>query len=393
MTKLTKSMIDAAEAGSGDRFLWDSTLPGFGIRIKSSGVKSFLIQYRNRQGRSRRVTLGRYGQLTLEEARREARTQLSSVAQGRDPRQERADDLSGMSIRQLAHRYMTDHCEGRCKPSTIKAHQWLLDKFILPALGRASVHELRHRDIDLLHQRLKTTPYNANRVLGLLRAMYGRAQVWGITPRGTDPTAGVVPFRERKRQRFLSIEELKRLARAIDDSEAENEVSPYVAGALRLLIVTGGRLGEIQRLRWDQIDWAHGLIVLTEHKADAGGAKALPLNSAAAEVLRRIPPMPGNPYVFAGFVDGQPIADMQKPWQRVRRRAGLPDLRIHDLRHSFASFGIAAGASLPVIGGLLGHRSLTATATYAHLSADPLQVASESIAKLIAHDVLGTSEP
>ncbi len=383
MTKLTKAMIDSAEPPSGELFLWDGALPGFGVRAKASGVKSFILQYRNRHGRSRRVTLGRYGTLTLDEARRLAKQELSAVSQGRDPRQQRDDDRAAISIADLAERYMTDHCTGRCKPSTLLAHRWLIDRFIGPRIGSLSIHELRQADVDSLHQSLRDTPYNANRVLGLLRAMYGRARVWGIVEQTVDPTLGVRPYRERKRQRFLSPEELQRLARALDDCEEEHVITPFVAAAFRILVLTGARSTEIRTLQWDQIDWGHRLLILNEHKADAAGAKAIPLNSLALEILERIPRLAENPYVFAGLIDRRPIADMQKSWQRVRARARLPDLRIHDLRHSFASFGLRAGASLPIVGGLLGHRSVAATATYAHLAADPLHAASEAIGQLI----------
>ena len=211
MPKLTKRDIDQAQAQDKEIFLWDSSLPGFGVRIKPTGIKSFVIQYRNRHGRSRRVTIGRYGVITLEEARTEARHQLSAVSRGSAPRQERDEGRSAMTVKDLASRYMTDHCEGRCKESTIKAHQWLLDKFILPEVGRRSIHELRHSDVDRLHQNLKGTRYNANRVLGLLKAMYGRARIWNLVDSHVDPTAGVRPFRETRRQRFLSMEELKKL--------------------------------------------------------------------------------------------------------------------------------------------------------------------------------------
>lgn len=382
-TKLTKALIDAAAPADREIVLWDASLPGFGVRIKPSGTRSFVIQYRNRFGRSRRVTIGRYGTITLDEARKEARQQLSAVHQGRDPRDEKDRDRAGCSVRALAERYMADHCEGRCKASTMAAHRWLLDRFILPQLGTRSIHEVRQVDIDRLHQSLKATPYNANRALGLLKAMYGRAEVWGLVEPGINPARSVRPFRERKRQRFLSLPELQRLAQALDEAEAVGEISEPVALAYRLLVLTGARLNEIRTLRWEQIDWTLRLIVLRDHKADAGGAKGIPLNSGALSLLTEAERDPDNPYVIAGLVPGAPIADLQRPWRRVRQRAGLDDVRIHDLRHSFASFGISVGASLPIVGGLLGHRSMAATATYAHLAADPLHTASERIGALI----------
>ncbi|MEQ8807301.1 MAG: site-specific integrase [Rhodospirillales bacterium] len=383
MARLTKRDIDQTRAGDKEVVLWDSSLPGFGVRIKPSGVKSFVIQYRNRHGRSRRVTLGRYGVMTLEEARTEARQQLSAVSRGSDPRQDRDEGRSAMTVADLADRYMSDHCEGRCKESTIKAHQWLLDKFILPDVGRRSIHELRHSDVDRLHQSLKETRYNANRVLGLLKAMYGRARIWGLVEPHVDPTTGVRPFRETRRQRFLSMEELKKLAIALDLAEQDGTISRTVGAAYRLLVLTGARLSEIQKLKWDEVDLANGLILLKEHKSDRHGAKAIPLSQAASRILENIERADENPYVFVGMKKNQHITDLQRPWRRIRSRAGLADVRIHDLRHTFASMGISVGGSLPIIGGLLGHRTPQATAVYAHLSADPLRQTTEQVGSVI----------
>ena len=385
MAKLTKRDVDQTAAEDKEVFLWDSSLPGFGVRIKPTGIRSFIIQYRNRHGRSRRVTLGRYGVMTLEEARTEARQQLSAVSRGSDPRQERDEGRSAMTIKDLADRYMTDHCEGRCKEITIKAHQWLLDKFILPEVGRRSIHELRHSDIDRLHQSLKETRYNANRVLGLLKAMYGRARIWNLVDPHVDPTTGVRPFRETRRQRFLSMEELKKLVIALDLAEQDGTISRTVGAAYRLLVLTGARLGEIQKLKWEEVDLANGLILLRQHKSDRHGAKAIPLSQAASRILESIERVDENPYVFVGKKDKQHITDLQRPWRRIRARAGLADVRIHDLRHTFASMGISVGGSLPIIGGLLGHRTPQATAVYAHLAADPLRQTTEQVGSVIGN--------
>lgn len=396
MTKLTKVAVDSvrtlAQTLGRDIYKWDSSLPGFGVRAKATGTTSFMIQYRNEFGKSRRHTIGRYGVMTLDEARKEARDLLSASSRGRDPRADKINKRNALSVSDLADRYMSDHCEGRCKDSTMAAHRWLLDKFIVPKLGRLQLNEITHADVDRLHQSLKPTPYNANRVLGLLKAMFGRAEVWGLIPRGGNPAMSVRPFRERKRQRFLSPEELKRLARAIDDSEHERLISPQVAGAFRLLIATGARSNEIRTLRWSDIDWDRRLLVIREHKTDVNGIKTIPLNTTALDILSEIPPADGNLHVIAGQKPGEPVVNIQKPWRRLRSRAGLEDLRIHDLRHSFASFGVTAGASLPVIGGLLGHRSMTATSTYAHLAADPLRDASERVGSLVG-EIMFSEKP
>lgn len=389
MERLTKKAIDQAETDKVQDILWDGAQPGFGLRVTKNGTKSFIIQYRNKYGRSRRYTVGRYGPLTLDQARRRAQQLLSEVHQGRDPMQEAQTSRACISVADLADRYMRDHCEGRCKASTMEAHRWLLAKLILPELGAYAINELRQEDIAALHQSLKATPYNANRVLGLLKAMLGRAEVWGLMPQGQNPAKGIRKFREEKRQRFLSVEELGRLLDTLSRMEATGEIAAGPAAAYRLLVLTGARLGEVRTLKWSDIDWDRRHILLNEHKSNANGAKVIPLNEAAVAVLKGLPRMEGSLYVFPGADPERPLVNLQKPWRKIRARAGLEDVRIHDLRHSFASFGIGAGLSLPIVGGLLGHRSQQATATYAHLATDPLRQASDAIGRLIAERMGG----
>jgi integrase len=384
MPKLTKAMIDRAEAATCDLLLWDETLPGFGLRAKPSGVKSFLVQYRTRERISRRLTIGRYGPLTLEQARKEARRLLGEAALGQDPARARHEAGTGPTVADLGRRYMREHCMGRCKPSTIVQHEWLLNKFILPQLGARRVRLLARDDIDRLHQRLAATPYNANRVLGLLRTMLNHAEHWTWRDPGSNPTQLIRKYVERRKQRYLSPAELQRLDAALTAGEAQGTISIHAAAAIRLLVLTGCRLGEILTLPWSAVDLQNRQLVLARHKTDTKGVKAVPLSAPAIEVFNRLPRADGNPYVIVGALPGRPLCELQKPWRRVRSQAGLSDVRLHDLRHSFASFCAAAGLSLPVIGGLLGHTSQQSTARYAHLSQDSLQRAAESAGATIA---------
>ncbi|WP_374765325.1 tyrosine-type recombinase/integrase [Yunchengibacter salinarum] len=381
--KLLKKTIDATGPGQRDKILWDGSLQGFGLRVKPSGVKSFIIQYRNAENRSRRKTLGRYGRLTLDEARAIARKELAEVAAGRDPRQDIADARLAITVAELAARFLEQHCELRCKPSTIKAYRDLIEKSINPSLGGRSIEALQPKDVDRFHQSLKGTPYTANRSVAVLRSMFNRAENWGLVPRGHNPAANIRAFRERRRQRFLNIEELEQLTRAIKIHEQSGDLSIYAAAAFRLLLSTGARLNEIRTLKWENVDFDAALIILTEHKTSAHGAKAIPLNTVALRILDTLPRMHQNPYVICGERPGQPIINLQKPWRRVRRTAGLEDLRIHDLRHTFASLCLGNGASLPVVGGLLGHRSTASTAIYAHLAPGPLQQATAQVSETL----------
>lgn len=392
MPKLSKSLIAAINPAGQEVVVWDSSLPGFGLRAKSTGVKTFVIQYRNRAGRSRRLSIGNLGKITLDQARKEAIRLLGQVATGHDPAEERRMLRKSETIEQLADVYMRDHCAGRCKPRTIEAHKWLLKKYIKPRLGKRKLLDLRPVDVAKLHADLQATPYNANRVLGLLRAMLNCAERWEMIPRGSNPAAVIKPYPERKRERFLSAGELDALLEALDTAEADGTVDLYEAAAIRLLIFTGCRLGEIITLEWASVDLANARIVLDRHKTDQYGAKIIPLNAPALQVLTALPHEAGNPYVIVGRNTGKHLINMQKPWRRLRKLAGLDDLRLHDLRHSFASFAVGAGIPLAIIGGLLGHRSVQTTARYAHLANDPLKQATDVIGGLFATKPLPAPE-
>lgn len=392
MPKLSKPLIAALNPTDQDVVVWDSSLPGFGVRAKASGVKTFVIQYRNRSGRSRRLSLGNLGKVTLDQARKEAVKLMGQVAAGGDPAEERGMRLRSETVSQLADVYMKEHCAGRCKPRTIEAHTWLLEKLIKPRLGRRKLLELRPVDIAKLRTDLQSTPYNANRAVGLLRAMPDCAERWEMIPRGSNPAAVIKPYPERKRERFLSADELKSLMDALDAAEAEETIDRYETAAIRLLIFTGCRLSEITTLEWESVDLASARITLERHKTDQYGAKIIPLNAPALKVLTDLPRVADNPYVIVGQKTGQYLINLQKPWRRVRKAAGLDDVRIHDLRHSFASFAIGAGVPLALIGGLLGHRSVQTTARYAHLANDPLKQATNVIGGLFAVKPLAAPE-
>ncbi len=215
--------------------------------------------------------------------------------------------------------------------------------------------------------------------------MLNRAEGWGVLPRGQNPARWVKPFREYRRQRFLNEDELRRLSDTLRRFERSGDVSLYAVAAFRLLIATGARCNEIRTLEWRQVDLSRRIILLEEHKTSAYGAKVLPLNSAAVRVLEGLPRVHGNPYVICGDKPGAAFVNLQKAWRKVRCDCDLEDVRIHDLRHTFASLSLAKGASLPVVGALLGHKSVASTAVYAHLAQAPLQQATASVAEELEH--------
>jgi len=381
MPKLTKRIVDAAKPTS-DRevFRWDAELRGFGLRVKPTGVKSYIIQYRTRTGISRRMTIGQHGVLTAEEARREAKVQLGRAAKGDDPAADKANARDGLSFATFTERYLSDHAATKKKPSSVRMDRINLNKHILPILGRRRLDTIGRADVVRLHHSMRDAPGAANRCLALLSKMMNLAERWGERPDGSNPCRHVEKYREHKRNRFLSADELARLGAACLRCEKDEKLGLSFLELVRLLIFTGARLSEILKAQWDWVDFKSGVIHLPDNKT---GAKTIMLPAPALDVLARLARVDGNPYIITGE-GNRYLVSVWKPWAVLRALAGLKDVRLHDLRHSFASVGAAGGMSLNVIGGLLGHRQTQTTSRYAHLAADPLKTAANQIAAAIA---------
>jgi integrase len=261
-----------------------------------------------------------------------------------------------------------------------------LDGVILPALGAKKMVALTRSDVAKLHYAHRATPYYANYALRVLSSLCTWAEVHGFRPEHTNPCRKIEKYKEHSRERFLSPRELYRLARVLAVAERCGAVTPWTAGAIRLLIFTGARLNEVLTARWDWVNLTEGTLALPDSKT---GKKVIHLNPPALDVLVALPRLEGNPHVICGAKPGAHLVNLEKPWRRVRKAALLTDVRLHDLRHSFASVAVAGGASLPLIGGLLGHAEPGTTARYAHLAADPLKAAAEAIGARIAAAMAG----
>ena len=380
MVKLTKRTVEAAEVRDGEYVLWDGDIPGFGVRVMPSGRKAYLVQYRVGT-RSRKLTLGSHGVLTPEQARTLAVQALAAVKAGQDPAEDRKTRREALTVRELADRFDREHIAVRVKESTGKEYRRNLKRFILPALGRLRVEEVTRADVARFHHDLRHIPYQANRNLEIISKMFSLAEMWGLRPDGSNPRRHIPKYPEQKRERFLSAAELRRLGEVLNEMEAERVELASAIAAVRLLVLTGCRLNEIVKLRWEHVDLPQAALRLPDSKT---GAKVVHLGRAAVDVLASIEPQPGNPHVIAGTLPGKPLSDLQPFWQRVRARAGLKDVRIHDLRHTFASVAVAAGQGLPMIGKLLGHSQVQTTARYAHLAGDPVRAAANDVAGVIA---------
>ena len=381
MPKLTKTFINGLKPTGKEIVYWDSELSCFGLRVRKTGVKSFIVQYRNASGRTRKVTIGPLGRLTPDEARRQARQILADVDRGDDPADNRDKARLAPDMNTLADRYMSDHAELKKKRSSIDRDRRLLERFVRPKIGKVRIEAITREDIAKFHHGMKDTPTQANRVLALLSKMFNLAEKWGLRPDSSNPCRHVERFKEEKRERYLSMEEITRLGAAL--RKAEQEQSEDISGiiAIRLLLFTGCRREEILSLKWDYVDFEKGCLRLPDSKT---GAKLVPLAEPALDVLRTAPRLAGNPYVCPGRKWGSHLVGLPRIWERICTAAGLSRVRLHDLRHSFASVGVGTGLGLPQVGALLGHTQAATTQRYAHLAVDPLRQAANQIVGYIA---------
>ena len=377
MAKITKRTVDALVGQERERVVWDDDLKGFGVRVHPSGRRVYIVKTRYR-GRVIKMTIGPHGAVTPSYARVRAAEIITDARAGKNPVGRNADAPTMIA---LGKRFLKEYVATHCKPSTAEEYRRSVKLFIDPRIGRYRVPDIQRSDIAALHHDMRDTPYQANRTLGVLSKMFNLAELWDLRPDGSNPCRHVKRFREEKRERFLSDIEYQRLGAALKEIEVDGTETASAIAAVRMLMLTGCRLSEIQKLRWQHVDLGAGELRLPDTKT---GAKVVYLGDPAIAVLERIDRRDGNPWVIAGRKPESHLTDLQHPWRRIRARADLDDVRIHDLRHSFASGGLLVGEGLPMIGKLLGHTQVQTTARYAHLASDPVKSAANRIASRIA---------
>ena len=361
---LTKKRIDRAEydpEGPSRQVLWDDTLPGFGLRLFPSGRKGFVVFYRTGR-RQRLMSVGSYGVMTVQEARDQARKTLVAAKQGDDPLQQRQKAARASTFREFSEQYIEQHA--RPKKKSWRNDQQRLKRHILPTLGSLPLEKITPEDINRLYHRIGSDrPIEANRVRSLLQTMFNLAAAWGLYPPGAANPARLprgMRFREQSRDRPVTSAELPRLMEAIEEEE-----DPWVRGAVRLFLLTGLRKREVLWARWQDVDFQRAVLRLADTKA--GKPRHVPLSGPALRVIRDLPRFQGNAYLFPSPVkEGAPRIDLFKPWRRIRKRAGCTDLRIHDLRHSVATWLAEEGHAAQFIQQALGHQSLQTTMKYVH---------------------------
>jgi integrase len=416
--RIGKRLLDALQPEENSLFIWDEEVSGFGVKVTPTGRKIFIAQYRvagaGRRSTTKRLTLGEYGILTPDEARRLAKRELGKVAQGLDPAADRAGSKGAATVNQLGKAYLED-VRLRRKTTTAREYERLWKKHVIPSIGLKTVATVSPQDIRRIHRSLSDTPYVANRSVALLGAFFSFAAREGVRPANDNPTSAIEHYAEEPRHRFLTEAEFRRLGQALVRAEtkglptapeyrktAKSEktrkhrpksadrpipANPFAVAAIRLLALTGCRENEILSLKWDAVDFERGHLRLADTKT---GASVRPLGASAALVLQALPRLEGNPYVLPGMKNGEHIGDVQRLWYAVRHAARLDEVRLHDLRHSFASVPATSGESMLVLRSLLGHKHVATTERYAHLGDDPLKRAADrasgDIARWLADD-------
>jgi integrase len=431
-------------------FLWDDELRGFGLRVRSNGRKTYELQYRDAAGISRRVVIGEHGPFTPDNARAEAtRLRAAALEARRDPtksdpattarraRAEARTRLAAPTVADVADAFLAE-AAAKLKPSTVAEYRRLLGIStakrgpakgterpgeLRAALGRHKVAEVTRTQVGKLHYDMRTRPYMANRALAALSALFTYAERHGHRPDGSNPCRSITEYRETKRERYLSEAEFAALGEALRRAERDglpvppkrqrrratestakhrpksvaadgarplSPLNPVGVGVLRFLLLSGWREREALTLQWSQVDFARGVATLPDTKT---GHSVRELGKPALAVLdeMRAHRRAGSPYVFPGLKSGAHYTDTARIWDAVRHAAGLPDVRLHDLRHAFASVAASGGLTLPLIGALLGHTDSATTARYVHLVESARKGAAESTSAAIAAALRGAT--
>ena len=376
--KLTKRLIDGIvyQGIDGGRDVrWDDEIPGFGVRVYPNAKKSFVLSYRV-NGRKRLMVLGAFGALTLEQARKLARRFLVSIIDGTDPLEKRRKAAEGNTVKDLCEVYMQRHAVPHKK--TWKDDERRIQKYVLPIWRNLKASNIRRADVAVLHAKIGDShPYEANRVLELLSKMFGLARRWGyLEESAVNPARDIDKFKEAKRDRWVTPEEIPRLVRAINE-----EQNPYVRTAIWLYLLTGLRKTELLKAKWADVDWARGELKIPDTKSRR--VHYVPLSGPALAMLRKTSRFEGNEFILPGRNPGGHIVNIHKPWHRIRARAELRDVRLHDLRRTVGSWLAQSGNSLHLIGKVLNHSSTATTAVYARFAQSQVREALEDHARQV----------
>lgn len=368
MPKLTKSYIDTLKPTEKSYEVWDTEVKGLGCMIHPTGKKTYYFLYRFKSVTKQRLKVGVHGSITCEIAREIVRGWTGDLARGIDPKEhikkQEVEAKQSLTMEAFLTLFTEKYRKVHNKESTLSRDDYRLKGVVIPFFGNLKISEVNAEDILEFQDCLKGSPIQFNRCYALLNKAFSLAELWGHRLKNSNPCQGIQKYPERKKERFLTIEELEKLDEILKRKDVLNVTSPYSIAAIRMLMYTGCRLGEILSLKWADVFLKEGYLHLKDSKT---GEKTIPLSESAKNILINLKREKENPYVFVGAKQGTCLTTLKTAWTKIRGLANLKDLRIHDLRHTFASLAIKQGVDLYTVSKLLGHKNIATTTRYAHL--------------------------
>jgi integrase len=379
--KLTKTAVEAATPKERDYELRDTTISGFLVKITPTGRKIFMIAYVAHNGQRRKPAIGRYGEITVEQARGIAQDWLAEVRHGRDPSAERTASRQAPTVKELFDCFITDYSEGRNKPSTVQSNRDRGKRHLIPKLGHLKVPDVTRADIADLMKKMAKSPVGANRVLAMCRKMFNMAEVWGLRSDGSNPCRHVPKYPERGKTRLITDAEMRKLFEYLARAETEGLEHPFIILAIRLQFEFAARMSEIVALKWSWIDFDNRRIVWPDSKT---GGMSKPLSVEARRLLETAHRMEGSPFVCPSVFDPEkPMSShtYYQSWKRILERAGLPHVGTHGIRHRSATDIANSGVPVKVGMVLTAHKTVTMFMRYVHTEDDPIRAAAETVTK------------
>lgn len=392
ITKLTKATIEKAPFTGKDYELRDTVTPGFLCKLTAGGRKVFMLQYRTNWGERRKPAIGRFGELTVEQARSIAQGWLADVRRGNDPSAAKLAARQAPTVRELCSQFMEEYSKPRNKPSTVETYRWYIEHRIIPELGRMKVPDVTRTQITEFMRRMSGTPVTANRTLSCVRKMFNLAEMWGYRPDGSNPCRHVPKFPEKGRTRYITDEELGRIYAYLDRADVEGLEHPLLTLAIRLQFEFAARMSEIRLLEWAWVDFENRRVVWPDSKT---GNISKPMSQEACQLLASAYRMEGSPYVCPSIFDGtiaMPEGTYVNGWRRILERAKVPHVGTHGIRHRAATDIANSGVSVKIGMALTAHKTAVMFMRYVHAEDDPVRAAAEKVASR-RKDTIGSNVP
>ncbi len=390
--KLTKTVVETAAAAGKDYELRDTLVPGFVCKVTTKGKKIFALQYRTNAGERRKPTIGRFGELTVDQAREIARDWLADIRKGHDPSAEKAAARRALTVKELCKQFIDEYSTPRNKPSTVQTYQDHINRYIIPTLGRIKVPDLTRADVSEMMRAYSRIPSTINRAFACLRKMLNMAEVWGYRPDGSNPCRHVPMYPEKGKTRFITDEELVRIYAYMDRADEEGLEHPLLTLGIRLQFSFAARMSEIRLLEWAWVDFENRRIEWPDSKT---GKMSKPMSEEAYQLLSKAPRIKDSPYVCPSVFRGdQPMSEgtYKNGWVRILERAEVPHVGTHGIRHRAATDIANSGVSVKIGMALTAHKTAAMFMRYVHAEDSPVREAAERVASLRKDLVGGQQE-